>query len=209
MSLTKYLLQFVVPAIILLSAYGIAQIRNFFKWRAFAKNHIQVAKLSDSIGTKYYQCDPPKDGQVDIYEKRVDKEGKETKVKIGSLAVGSLPGHSGQYPPHARPSIAATITEYYCDESYIPVTMKPIDPLETAQVLMNICNSIPIKAVLQITERVDELNRKIKDATQGNKIYLKDVIQFALLIAVLVFLFLNYRNQDAIIQGLKALGVLS
>jgi hypothetical protein len=203
---SNYLYSFILPAILLVGLYLAAKVRQFFRWRSEARGHCYVCKISDTVDKKYYLCDPPADGEIKIYDKVRDKEGKESRQQIGVLAIGSMSGHTAQYPAKAPANLAASITEYYCDESYQPITMKPIDPLETASVLINICNSIPIKAVLQITERIDELNKKVREATQNKLGSILQVISIIALVALLGLGFMEYRNMSVVVEALRQQG---
>ena len=185
-----------------------------FMWRirskneAFARNHVQVCVLSDTVDKKYYQCEEPQNGAlVIIVKKDADDGTKEIKGKE-FLAMNS---HPGTYPPAGFRQIRAPISEYYVTDSFVPLSLKTIDPLETASALFRLEHE-GVTAVVVRQAHADA--EKDKKSVPGG---MKQNLQF-LMLGVLVSIvvggvgvYLIMKGNDSInsiLEGLRALGVI-
>ncbi len=185
-----------------------------FMWKArsknenFARNHCQVCALSDTVDKKYYQCEEPQNGALVIKIKN-DGEGGVKEIK-GKEFLAMKP-HPGTYPPYGFRQIRAPISEYYVTDSFVPLSLQPVDPLETASALFRLEHEGVTAVVVRQAHADAEKDKKTQ--TGGTKQNMQFVM-LGLLVSIIiggVSVFLVMKGNSAInsiLEGLRALGVI-
>jgi hypothetical protein len=182
------------------------------KNEAFARNHVQICVLSDSMDKKYYQADEPKNGAITtINFKRKTISGVETKELDGRTYL-AMRFHPASYPPAAWRQIRAPISEAYVTDSFVPFSLERTDPLEVASALFRLEHE-GITAIVVKQAHLDADKEKKKDQNTGSK----STLQILLLVGVLsivvggITIYMVMKGNTAImdiLNGLKTLGVI-
>lgn len=185
-----------------------------FMWKirskneAFARNHVQVCVLSDTVDKKYYNCEEPQNGALIIIVKKDADDGKKEIRGKEFLAMNS---HPGTYPPAGFRQIRAPISEYYVTDSFVPLSLKTIDPLETASALFRLEHEGVTAVVVRQAHADAEKDKKAAPA--GTKQSLQFIL-FGVLLSIVVGgvgIYMVMKGNDSInsiLEGLRALGVI-
>jgi hypothetical protein len=182
------------------------------KNEAFARNHVQICVLSDSMDKKYYQADEPKNGAITtINFKRKTISGVETKELDGRTYL-AMRFHPASYPPAAWRQIRAPISEAYVTDSFVPFSLERTDPLEVASALFRLEHE-GITAIVVKQAHLDADKEKKKEQGMGSK----GMLQLILIVGVIgiivsgVAVFMVMKGNTSIVDildGLRKFGVI-
>lgn len=202
---------FILPFLIIGGSVPVVMWLARNKNEAFARNHVQVCVLSDTVDKKYYSCNEPENGALTIEIKKLDGSISGHKDITGKefLAMRSHPGH---YPPRGWRQIQAPITEFYVTDSFVPFSLEKTDPLEVASALFRLEHEGVTAIVVKQAHLEADKEKKSQQLTGS-----KPILQLILIVGVLclviggVTIYLVMKSSSSImdiINGLRALGVI-